>query len=349
MYQNYFQNKQILITGGTGSIGSSILQELLPFKPKSIKVYSRDEYKQYQLKFKYQKIKNVKIDYLLGDIRDYDSLIAASENVDILYHCAAYKHVPQSEKMPEEFIKTNVYGSINVKRAALVNKIKTVVSISSDKAVEPTNVMGLTKALQEKLFNAHYFNSQTIKQRFINVRFGNVIGTKGSLFPILYHQIVNKLPLTITDSDMTRFFMTQKQAIDLIFWATINAKDGDTVIKKIKSAKLSLLIRLFLQVSKMDKNYPKQTIGMRVGEKMHESLINQDEIFRIKELGIFYLIKPYSSKEIQQNILKVNPEDQASLLDKFSSRNSQNYFKSEELLLLINQYIQTVKNNNQIL
>ena len=349
MNKNFYRGKQILITGGTGSIGSSIFKELIPLKPKSIIIFSRDEYKQYQLKFKYQDFGNTKVNFILGDIRDFDSLFFASKNTDILYHCAAYKHVPQSEKMPEEFIKTNILGSINVKKASILNKIKTVVSISSDKAVDPTNTMGLTKALQEKIFNAHYFDTQTTQQRFVNVRFGNVIGTKGSLFPIFYHQIVNKQPITITDSKMTRFFMTQKEAIDLIFWATINAKDGDTVIKKMKSIEISLLLSLFLKACRAKSNYPVKSIGIRVGEKMHESLINQDEIFRLTENSNFYLIKPYSNKEIQQNIISRTSLEKAKFLASFNSDNPINYFKPQSMTQLIKEYVNNVNNNHQIL
>ena len=220
----FFVDKTIMVTGGTGSIGSEVLRRLVDLDAKQIIVYSRDEYKQHQLKYKYANIKNIK--YLIGDVRDLESLTFATQGVDILFHCAALKHVPISEEMPEEFIKTNVIGAINVTKAAMQNKIPCVVSISTDKVVNPSNVMGLTKAIQEKIFISHSINYKNSMQKFVNVRFGNVIGTHGSLFPIIHHQIVNNLPVTVTESDMTRFFMSPNEAVDLIFWAAKNVEDG---------------------------------------------------------------------------------------------------------------------------
>ncbi|MCX7124318.1 MAG: SDR family NAD(P)-dependent oxidoreductase [Gammaproteobacteria bacterium] len=250
----FFKDKNVLIIGGTGSIGSQILSRLAEYQCKSITIFSRDEYKQYILRNKYSD--NGKIKFILGDIRDFESINSACQHIDIVFHCAALKHVPISEEMPEEFIKTNILGSLNVYKATINNKIAPVVSVSSDKAVYPSNLMGLTKAVQEKIFSSNRVKSNESTFRFVNVRFGNVIGTHGSLFPILYHQIMNDKPITLTSAQMTRFFMSSKEAIDLILWASINGKNGETVIKKMKSVYISNLIKQFLSVLKKPLDYP---------------------------------------------------------------------------------------------
>ncbi len=346
---NFFQGKNILITGGTGSIGSHILHSLLPLKPKKITIFSRDEYKQYRLKFLYSSTPATRIEYLLGDVRDAESITYASKKTDILFHCSAYKHVPQSEEMPEEFIKTNVLGASNVKRAALHNNIPVIVSISSDKAVNPSNTMGLTKALQEKIFASHYLQNEVTSQKFINVRFGNVIGTKGSIFPILYHQIMNNQPITLTDPQMTRFFMTQKDAVDLIFWATINGKDGETVIKKMRSMYMKDLVNVFLTATNKGTNYQVNQLGIRVGEKLHESLITEDELFKVKNKEDYYIVGPYTEKEIENNIILSSKSKLKQSMDEFKSATKANLFSQKEILELVNQYIEETKHINQII
>lgn len=346
---NFFKNKTILITGGTGSIGSQILHYLLPAKPKKIKIYSRDEYKQYRLKFQYFSTPETQIEYILGDVRDLESITYASQNTDIIFHCSAYKHVPQSEEMPEEFIKTNVLGSINVKKAALQNKIPIVVSISSDKAVNPSNTMGLTKALQEKIFASHYLQKEDTNQKFVSIRFGNVIGTKGSIFPILYHQIINKLPITITDPQMTRFFMSQKDSVDLIFWATINGKDGETIIKKMKSTVVGNLAKAFLKATDVESNYPMKELGIRVGEKLHESLITEEELSKVKNKDGYYVVSPYTEKEIEKNVIIESNKPTETSMDEFHSAVRGNFYTEEEILILVNDFIENVKHVNQII
>ena len=348
MKKSFFRNKRIVITGGTGSIGSSILKHLIPFSPKKITIFSRDEYKQYQLKFAFPEIGNTEFEYILGDVRDVDSLVEVTKKTDILFHCAALKHVPQSEDLPAEFIKTNVLGALNIKKAASFNHIPLVVSISSDKAVNPSNVMGLTKALQEKVFTANHRKREK-GTRFINVRFGNVIGTKGSLFPILYHQILNNQPLTITNRKMTRFFMTKKEAIDLIFWAAINGKDGETIVKSMHSALLGNLVRLFLEVAKKKPSYPMREVGVRVGEKMHESLLTEDEAYRVERSAGFYVISPYSGRELKHNLITTSNNTKLDMEKQLRSDNPQNHFTNTELKKLIKEYISHIDDFKQIL
>lgn len=334
--KTFLTNKKILIIGGTGSIGKHILSSLIPFKPKLIRILSRDEYKQHTLRYKYLDLRN--IDYVLGDVRDLESVITASKDIDLIFHAAALKHVSISEEMPEEFIKTNILGSLNIKKAALANKVPLTVSISSDKAVDPTNLMGLTKSVQEKIFASHHLKNADKKIKFITVRFGNVIGTHGSLFPIIYHQILNDSPITITNNQMTRFYMSQKEAIDLIFWATANGQDGEIIIKKMKAATIKTIIDNFLILMKKKQSWPIKNIGIRVGEKMHESLITEDNLYRTKERGDYFIVSPYNINDIINDKLLVDDR----LLEKrkkFVSNNSENYLSQKEIVKYIEEFI----------
>lgn len=343
---DFFKNKKILITGGTGSIGSEVLKFLISLNPKEIVIFSRDEYKQHQLRYKYSKQENIR--YVLGDIRDLEKLSSESKGVDILFHCAALKHVPVSEEMPEEFIKTNIIGSINVAKAAICNNVPCVVSVSTDKAVNPSNVMGLTKAVQEKIFISQGVNNRDSKQRFINVRFGNVIGTHGSLFPIFYHQIKNNIPLTVTDHNMTRFYMSPEEAVNLIFWAAINGKDGEIVIKKMKAVKIIDIMRHFLDLLGKNKNYPIKKIGTRVGEKMHEHLITEEELLRVKAKDGYFVISPYNVMDLKKNVLSVNPAAKLRISN-FSSSDKQNSMSVKELENYLRNFIDNVKNSSEFI
>lgn len=340
----FFDNKTIFITGGTGSIGSVVLEKVLQSKVNKVIVYSRDEYKQYQLKYKYPNEK--RLQFILGDIRDFIHLKNSSKDCDILFHCAALKHVPVSEQMPEEFIKTNILGSINVKNAALDNNIPIVVSVSTDKSVDPSNVMGHTKAIQEKIFTSSALKESTKEQKMVNVRFGNVIGTKGSLFPIIYDQIKNGKPLTITHKDMTRFFMTEDEAADLILWAAQNANKGEIVIKKMKAINIYKLFRYFLKFLKQDKTYKIEDMGIRVGEKIHEKLITEEELGRVYFKNGYYCVAPYSFVNIHTN----KNVDLSSKFDikNFVSDNTDNEMSEIELDKYIQDFIYKIEHKSLI-
>lgn len=344
--KTFFKNKKIIILGGTGSIGSYILKSLIPLNPKLIRIFSRDEYKQHKLRYRYMEIKN--IDYTLGDITDLNSLIYASEGFDIIFHCAALKHVSISEEMPEAFIRTNILGSLNVKKTAMQNRIPLIVSISTDKAVDPTNVMGLTKSIQEKIFSSHFLKEKIQGIKFVTVRFGNVIGTHGSLFPILYHQIINKKPITITHPDMTRFYMSPNEAIDLIFWATMHGNDGEIIIKKMKSARIITIVNEFLRIMKQKKSWPIKNIGIRVGEKIHESLITEDNLYRTKEVKGFYIVSPYRPTDILSDKIVFENKTLVERM-KFFSNFSKNFLSPAELQKYIQDYIKySVRENGVI-
>lgn len=335
MENSLFKEKTVLITGGTGSIGSEILNALIGLGCNKIIIFSRDEYKQHKLRYKYEKYKN--IEYVLGDVRDLEALSVVCDGVDIIFHCAALKHVPISEEMPEEFIKTNIIGALNIKKVALNNKIPIVISISTDKAANPSNVMGLTKAIQEKIFSSSSLSTLN-STKFVNVRFGNVIGTAGSFFPIIYHQIKNKLPITITDQEMTRFFMSKKEAIELILWAAKNGTNGSTVIRKMKATRIKDIVDGFMNVMKV-KNYAVKTVGVRVGEKKHEILISEDEMLRIKVINDYFVITPYRKVEISDNLIKGEMSLDESQIKKFVSSTEANRMSKKEVENYIKEYI----------
>lgn len=344
MADKNFLNKTVLVLGGTGSIGTGILEVLIKKNCKKIIVFSRDEYKQHKLRYRFSGINN--IEYVLGDIRDFESLNFASKGVDIIFHCAALKHVPISEEMPEEFIKTNVLGSLNIKKAAIANRVSLVVSISTDKAVNSTNVMGLTKALQEKIFSSYSVQESNHDIKFVNVRFGNVIGTAGSFFPILYHQIKNRIPLTITNPKMTRFFMSKDEAIELIFWAAENGTNGSTILRKMKAATIEEVVEEFIKILHVKDNYPINVLGPRIGEKQNESLISEDEVFRTLEKGNYFIIQPYAKHEISKNIIKSKKSPNLNV-EKLNSASIENRLTRKELDSYIEAYIDKEKGTIQ--
>ena len=345
--EKFFKDKRILVTGGTGSIGSEVLRRLVDFEAKEIIVYSRDEYKQHQLRYKYASRKNIK--FIIGDVRDLERMIAVSRKVDIIFHCAALKHVPISEEMPEEFVKTNILGAINLSKAAIENKVPVVISISTDKVVNPSNVMGLTKAIQEKIFISQCMSGNDSNQRFANVRFGNVIGTHGSLFPIFHHQMVNDQPLTVTDLDMTRFFMSADEAVDLIFWAAINAGNGETVIRKMKSVKISEIISCFAKELDKPADYPVKMIGIRPGEKNHEYLISGEEVFRYRSQEEYIVISPYQVVDLERNALSSKKTTQKIGLEDFYSDYSNNFMTEVELRNYVRNYLKQAKGISQFI
>lgn len=325
----YYKNKRILITGGVGSIGSYLLERLLPFKPKVIRVFDNNEYKLFELSQR----KNPRIRPLLGDIRDYDRLKKAMENIDVVFHAAALKHVELSEFNPFEAVKTNVLGTQNVLQVAVENKVDRVIVISTDKAVNPISTMGATKLLAEKLAVSAAYQKGSNKTKFAVVRFGNVLGSNGSVVPIWIDQIKNHQPITITDTKMTRFIMLPNHATDLILKASAEANDGEVFILKMSSVRVEDLARALIKLysEKYGINaaqIPIKVIGSKLGEKLHEELISEQELNCLYESKDMYIVLPRSElmglKMIQSpNIFKKVKSDTvySSSTNKYLSQN----------------------------
>ena len=285
-------NKIVLITGGTGSFGNQIVKTLLQFNLKKIIIFSRDEYKQYIMKKKYDPNKYENLRYLIGDIRDYERLKFAFKNVDLIFHAAALKQVPAMEYNPSEAIKTNIYGAENVIRAAQDNNVKKVIAISTDKAVSPNNLYGATKMCFEKLFLANDFswanktletNEQTICTKFAVMRYGNVFGSRGSVIPLfLEQQKMGKF--TITDPKMTRFTITLEDAVNFVLNRSIDMVGGEIFVPQLPSYNILHLAKHINPSANIE------IIGIREGEKLHECMISEYEAARTLKCDKFFII-----------------------------------------------------------
>ena len=288
-----FKGKKILITGGTGSLGHALTKRLLNTDATTIRILSRNENNQIKMESNF---KDDRLRFLLGDVRDSDRLSRAMEAVDIVFHTAALKHVPKIEYNPFEGITTNVIGSQNVIDACVQQNVEKVVAISTDKATSPLNVYGATKTLMEKLFVAANTFSTPEKHRtkFITVRYGNVLGSSGSVVPIFIDQIKNKKKVTITDPQMTRFSITMDEALEFILKATEIGKGSEIFIPKMKAYSIMDIKNVLVELLG---DTGSETIGVRVGEKMHEILINRDEIRYGWEIDNMYMISNPSFSE----------------------------------------------------
>jgi UDP-glucose 4-epimerase len=287
------QNKIILVTGGTGSFGKTIVRELLQYKPKEIRVYSRGEDKQDRMRFSFPQTE--KINYILGDVRDYDQVHRAMKGVDIVFHAAAQKQVPATEYNVYEAVKTNIIGTQNIVDACIACGVKIAIGISTDKAVEPVNAMGMTKALEEKLFISGNVKHQGGVCKFSCVRYGNVLGSTGSVFEVFQKQLASGTSLTITNDQMTRFLITMEQAVNLVFTALINTVGGETFIPDLPTHYVLDMARALQKMYNgkiQGKPITIKSIGVRVGEKIHESLISPTESLRTVKKDDYYVVLP---------------------------------------------------------
>ncbi len=278
-----FKDKVLLITGGTGSFGNAVLDKFLETDIKEIRIFSRDEKKQEDMRIKYH---NDKIKFYVGDVRDYRSVNDAMKGVDYVFHAAAYKQVPTCEFFPMEAVKTNVMGTENVLDSAIYHKVKKVIVLSTDKAAYPVSVMGMTKALMEKVAIAKgRNNNDTIICR---TRYGNVMGSRGSVIPLFLKQIEENKPITITDPNMTRFMMSLDEAVDLVIYAFEHGEQGDLFVQKAPSVTIDTLAKAIKKLKKSD--VPISYIGPRHGEKDSEALITKEEIVYAEDLGNYYRV-----------------------------------------------------------
>jgi UDP-N-acetylglucosamine 4,6-dehydratase/UDP-glucose 4-epimerase len=280
------EGKKILITGGTGSLGQALTKRLLEMNVDTIRIFSRNEEKQIKMENQFD---DERLRFLLGDINDYERLKRAFENIDIVFHTAALKHVPKIEYNPFEAIKTNVIGSQNVINACLHENVEKAVAIGTDKAVSPLNTYGATKLLMEKLFVTanNFADPERHITKFISVRYGNVFGSSGSVIPVFLEQIKKNKKITITDSQMTRFSITMNEALDFILNATDSGKGSEIFVPKMRAYNI---MDLKDAIKDLFENVSEEIIGIRSGEKLHEMLINEDEIRYSWEYNNMYLI-----------------------------------------------------------
>jgi UDP-N-acetylglucosamine 4,6-dehydratase len=278
-------NQTVLVTGGTGSFGNKVAKYLQGLNPKKIIIYSRDEKKQYEMQKHYPDYQ-----YMIGDVRDKDRLFQACKGVDFIFHAAALKHVPACENYPYEAVKTNIIGSHNICEAAIYNQVKIVVALSTDKAVKPINAMGLSKSMMEKIVCSQ--NQVPIDTLFCAVRYGNVMGSRGSVIPFFKQLINEKRPLTITDDKMTRFMMTLSESVELVLYAMKNAKGGEVFVKKAPACLVTDLARTMIKKYGDGDLSGIKTVGIRPGEKIDEVLVNEYEIRRSLENDHFFVVYP---------------------------------------------------------
>ena len=278
-----FKNKTLLISGGTGSFGNAVLDRFINSDIGEIRIFSRDEKKQDDMRRKYQ---NSKIKFHIGDVRDKDSINNAMKGVDFVFHAAALKQVPSCEFYPMEAVKTNIIGTSNVVDIAVENCVKKIICLSTDKAVYPINSMGVSKAMMEKVFVAKSRTSGDTK--IIGTRYGNVMASRGSVIPLFHNQLINNKPLTITNPEMTRFMMTLENAVDLVLYAFENGKSGDIFVQKAPSSTIGQLADLMKKIFKSKSKI--KNIGIRHGEKMHETLLSKEERLVSEDLGNYFRI-----------------------------------------------------------
>ena len=280
-----FKNKTLLITGGTGSFGNAVLNRFLKSDIKEIKIFSRDEKKQDDMRRSY---KSKKIKFFVGDVRDPLSIDSAMTNTDYVFHAAALKQVPSCEFFPIEAVKTNIIGTENVLNSAINNKVKKIICLSTDKAVYPINAMGISKAMMEKVFVAKSRNSG--KTKIIGTRYGNVMGSRGSVIPLFIDQIKAGKPITITDPRMTRFMMTLNDAVELVLYAFKNGDQGDLFVQKSPAATVSILAKALSELYKSKS--PVKEIGIRHGEKLYETLVTKEEMIKAEDQEKYFKITP---------------------------------------------------------
>ncbi|PBO85617.1 MAG: hypothetical protein COA77_03310 [Thaumarchaeota archaeon] len=317
-----FDGKTILITGGTGSLGSALTKRLLKEKVAKIRIFSRDELKQVNMK---SQLPDKRLRFLIGDIRDKDRLYRAMENVDIVFHAAALKQVPVAEYNPFEFVKTNVNGAQNVIDSCLDNKVELALAIGTDKAVSPSTTYGATKLLMERLFLSANFYRGDRKTKFVCVRYGNVLGSRGSIFPVFVENIISKGKIPITDPTMTRFNITMTQAIDLIFRAVKHGSGGEVFVPKLKAFTVEEMKNAIIEL--LNKKAKTIKIPVRVGEKYHEILISKHEIRNTYESKDDYIVYNFGGEGLDEK--KKIPFKKTKLNKEYSSDSTKLFTKNE--------------------
>jgi UDP-glucose 4-epimerase len=311
-----FDNKVLMITGGTGSFGQTVLNRFLATEVREIRIFSRDEKKQEEMRIA---LNHPKLKFYIGDVRDYDSISQAMKGVDYVFHAAALKQVPSCEFYPMEAVRTNVLGTENVMNAATANGVKRLVVLSTDKAVYPINAMGISKAMAEKLMVAKARTQLDDETVLCATRYGNVMASRGSVIPLFVSQIQEGRPLTVTDPNMTRFLMSLEDSVDLVLYAFEHGNQGDIFVQKAPASTVADLAQALKEIFKKDN--PVRIIGTRHGEKLYESLISREEMAKAEDEGYYYRI-PADNRDLNYAQYFSEGEEKLSRLDDYTSQNT---------------------------
>jgi UDP-glucose 4-epimerase len=325
-----FKEKTLLITGGTGSFGNAVLRHFIDSELKEIRIFSRDEKKQDDMR---NRLKNPKVKFYIGDVRDRSSVDNVMTGVDYIFHAAALKQVPSCEFFPMQAVKTNVLGTENVLASAIEHNVKRAVVLSTDKAVYPINAMGMSKALMEKVMIARSRNlNDNGKTVICGTRYGNVMASRGSVIPLFIDQIKSGLPLTITDPNMTRFMMTLDDAVNLVLFAFKNGKNGDIFVQKSPAATIDTLVKALLDIYKANNKI--NVIGTRHGEKLYEVLVSREDMVKAEDLKEFYRV-PADVRDLNYDMYFSEGEEKLSKIEDYHSHNTHRLDVEEmkELLL----------------
>ncbi len=313
-----FENKILLITGGTGSFGNAVLKRFLKTDIKEIRIFSRDEKKQDDMRKKYQ---SSKLKFYIGDVRDYNSVLNATRGVDYIYHAAALKQVPSCEFHPMEAVKTNVLGTENVLEAAIQNRVKRIVCLSTDKAVYPINAMGISKAMMEKVIVAKSRNLEETETTICCTRYGNVMASRGSVIPLFVDQIRAGTEITITDPNMTRFMMTLDDAVDLVLYAFEHGENGDIFVQKAPAATIEVLAHALTELLSVPE-HPVSIMGTRHGEKAFEALLSREEMAVAYDQGNYFRV-PADQRDLNYAKYVENGDHKIKQFEDYNSNNTE--------------------------
>jgi UDP-glucose 4-epimerase len=313
-----FSGKKLLISGGTGSFGNAVLKRFLDTDIAEIRIFSRDEKKQDDMRKRYA---NSKLKFYIGDVRDYQSILTATRGVDYIFHAAALKQVPSCEFHPMEAVKTNVIGTDNVLEAAIQNEVQRVVCLSTDKAVYPINAMGISKAMMEKVMVAKSRNVDETKTVICGTRYGNVMASRGSVIPLFIEQIRAGTALSITDPNMTRFMMTLADAVDLVLYAFEHGNNGDLFVQKAPAATVETLARALTSMLGQPE-HPIQIIGTRHGEKLYEALLSREEMACAEDMGDYFRVPP-DLRDLNYSKFVEQGEEKISTMEDYNSHNTE--------------------------
>lgn len=339
-----FNGKTIIITGGTGSFGNAVLNRFLNTDVKEIRIFSRDEKKQDDMRKRYN---NSKIKFHIGDVRDYESVATAMIGVDFVFHAAALKQVPSCEFFPIQAVRTNVLGAENVLRAAIANNVKKAIVLSTDKAVYPINAMGMSKAMMEKVMVAYSRQQPENGTVLCGTRYGNVMASRGSVIPLFIEQIKAGKPITITDPTMTRYLMSLEEAVGLVVYAYQHGEQGDIFVQKSPAATVIDIAQALMEIFNSKSEI--KIIGTRHGEKKHETLVNREEMSKAVDLDQYYKI-PADNRELNYSKYLSSGDTRIEQAHEYTSENAVRLSKDELISLLKNQeYIQILLQNPDLL